>query len=460
MKSKMDRREFVKFVGLGASALTIPEYLLADTPADERPNIVFILTDDHRYDLLGCAEHPWVKTPNIDGLAREGVLFNNAFVTTSLCSPARASFLTGCYAHTHEVFRNDGKDPKSSIPTFPQLLQSSGYETAFIGKWHMADTDLPRSGFDRWVGFAAQGNYYGNDLNVDGKIVHATEYITDELTEYALRFIKKERKKPFMLYLSHKAIHAPQRPAKRHENLYSGIKIKSHKDPNDRLDNKPKWGPKARLGWDRQIRDCARTLASVDESVGRIIKTLETMKILDNTVIVFAGDNGFLYGEHGLWSKRSAYEESIRIPLIMRYPPAARTGTKCDQMVLNIDLAPTFLELAGVAIPATMQGQSWISILKGKPGRESFLYEFFHEDLYRYMQATAVGVRTKRWKYVTYPLADKTSGKFTTDEFYDLVNDPKELNNLINDPKYADIVKQMNKELESLKAKTNFRFPD
>jgi len=456
----MDRRKFLKAVGLGAVAVVLPERLFGGTTANKRPNLVFILTDDHRADFLGCAGHPWLKTPNVDRLAGEGVLFNNAFVTTSLCCPARASFLTGCYAHTHEVFRNDGKDPKPSIATFPKLLQSAGYETAFIGKWHMKDESSPRPGFDHWVGFSAQGNYYGNDLNVDGKIVRSEKYITDELTEYALRFIKKERKKPFMLYLSHKAIHAPQRPAKRHQDLYSDIKIESLKDPDDRLDNKPKWGPKARLGADRQIRNCARSLASVDESVGRITEALENMKIIDNTAIVFAGDNGFLYGEHGLWSKRSAYEESIGIPLVMRYPAVAAAGTKCDQMVLNIDVAPTFLELAGVAAPATMQGQSWVGVLKGQPGRQSFLYEFFHEDLYSYMQATVVGVRTKRWKYVTYPLADKTGGKFTTNELYDLQNDPKELNNLIANPDYADVIKQMNKQIETLKAETNFRFPD
>jgi len=460
MKSKMNRRKFLKTIGLGAVVTTLPERLFAETPANNRPNLIFILTDDQRADFLSCAGNPWLKTPNIDRLAGEGVLFNNAFVTTSLCSPSRASFLTGCYAHTHEVFRNDGKDPKPSIPTFPKLLQSSGYQTAFIGKWHMKDVNSPRPGFDHWVGFSAQGNYYGNDLNVDGKIVRTEKYITDELTEYALRFIKKEREKPFLLYLSHKAIHAPQRPAKRHESLYSDIKIESHRDPNDRLDNKPKWGPKVRLGSDRRIRNSARSLAAVDESVGRIIKALENMKILDNTVIVFAGDNGFMYGEHGLWNKCAAYEESIRIPLIMRYPAAAKAGTKCDQMVLNIDLAPTLLELAGVAAPVTMQGQSWVSLLKGQPGRESFLYEFFHEDLYSYMQTTVVGVRTNRWKYATYPLADKTSGKFTTDELYDLKNDPKELNNLIDNPDYADVVKRMNKKLESLKVETNFRFPD
>jgi arylsulfatase A-like enzyme len=263
-----------------------------------------------------------------------------------------------------------------------------------------------------------------------------------------------------MVYISHKAVHFPQQPAERHKNLYSDIKPELYNDPNDRLDKKPKWGAKVRLGWDRKILDRERTLSSVDDGVGRIVETLESMKILDDTVIIFAGDNGHLYGEHGLWDKRSAYEGSMRIPLVMRYPPAAKAGTKPDQMVLNIDVAPTLLEFAGIDIPANIQGQSWAGILKGQSGRESFLYEFFREDLDKYLRTTIIGVRTNKWKYLTYPLPIKKTGKFFTSELYDLENDPKELNNLIDDPKYAHVVEKMKKELENLKEKTAFRFPD
>ncbi|MCH7557437.1 MAG: sulfatase [Planctomycetes bacterium] len=452
---KYNRRDFLKSVGLGAASLSIPGCVVGGERAARRPNIIFILTDDQRYDAMSCAGHPWLKTPNMDRLAEEGVLFNNAFVTTSLCSPSRASFLTGCYAHTHEVFMNNGRDPNPSIPTFPQLLRKAGYQTAFIGKWHMARTNSPQPGFDHWVSFSGQGRYDKNKLNVDGEIVQSEVYITDELTNYAVRFLRRKHDRPFMLYLSHKAVHAPFKPAERHENLYSDIEIKSQHNPNDNLAAKPEWGRKMDKNWKSQIRDYMRSLVAVDESLGRVLETLEAENILDDTAIVFAGDNGYFHGEHGgMWDKRAAYEPSIRIPLLMRYPPLARPGARCDAMVLNIDLAPTLLELAGVGVPGTMQGQSWLGVIKGRPGRESFLYEYFQEVDRKYKRPTVLAVRTKQWKYVTYPLAGKL-----TDELYDMKNDPQELNNLIGNAGCADVVEQMKKELERLKRKTNFRFP-
>ncbi|MCH8119995.1 MAG: sulfatase [Planctomycetes bacterium] len=452
---KYNRRDFLKSVGLGAASLSIPGCVVGGERAARRPNIIFILTDDQRYDAMSCAGHPWLKTPNMDRLAEEGVLFNNAFVTTSLCSPSRASFLTGCYAHTHEVFMNNGRDPNPSIPTFPQLLRKAGYQTAFIGKWHMARTNSPQPGFDHWVSFSGQGRYDKNKLNVDGEIVQSEVYITDELTNYAVRFLRRKHDRPFMLYLSHKAVHAPFKPAERHENLYSDIEIKSQHNPNDNLAAKPEWGRKMDKNWKSQIRNYMRSLVAVDESLGRVLETLEAENILDDTAIVFAGDNGYFHGEHGgMWDKRAAYEPSIRIPLLMRYPPLARPGARCDAMVLNIDLAPTLLELAGVGVPGTMQGQSWLGVIKGRPGRESFLYEYFQEVDRKYKRPTVLAVRTKQWKYVTYPLAGKL-----TDELYDMKNDPQELNNLIGNAGCADVVEQMKKELERLKRKTNFRFP-
>jgi len=252
---KYNRRDFLKSVGLGVASLAMPGCVVGSERAARRANIVFILTDDQRYDVMSCAGHPWLKTPNMDRLAKEGVLFQNAFVTTSLCSPSRASFLTGCYAHTHEVFMNNGKYPNPSIPTFPQLLRKAGYQTAFIGKWHMGRPDSPRSGFDHWVSFSGQGRYDKNKLIVDGKTVRSEVYITDELTNYAVRFLKSKHNKPFMLYLSHKAVHAPFKPAKRHENLYSDIEIKSQHNPSDNLATKPEWGRKMDKNWKSQIRD-------------------------------------------------------------------------------------------------------------------------------------------------------------------------------------------------------------
>jgi len=458
MKSQINRRDFVKAVGLGAAALAINKISFGAPGGKNRPNLIFILTDDQRFDEMSCAGHPWLKTPNLDRLASEGVMFKNAFVTTSLCSPSRASFLTGCYTHTHGVFFNEDNDPDPNLPTFPQLIQRSGYETAFIGKWHMKMTDMPRKGFDHWVSFVGQGNYFGNDLNVDGKMVHTDNYITDELTDYALEFIKKKRNKPFMLYLSHKAIHGPQIPAKRHKHLYSDIKMKLYDDPEDNLATKPLWIKRVRAGWEKKMRNRKQTLAAVDEGLGQILDTLKKAGIGDDTAVVFASDNGHLSGEHGLWDKRTAYEESIRIPLIMRYPRIAKPGSTCEEMVLNIDLAPTFLQLAQVPVPRTIQGQSWLGVLKGKPGRKSFFYECFPADN-KYHRPNVLAVRTKRLKFITYPLPDVSTGRFLTRELYDLQNDPKELNNLVGNAKYMYDAREMAKQLERLKVQTGFRFP-
>jgi N-acetylglucosamine-6-sulfatase len=306
------------------------------------------------------------------------------------------------------------------------------------------------------VSFSGQGRYNKNKLNVNGQTVSSDTYITNELTNYAVRFLKKEHYKPFMLYLSHKAVHAPFTPAKRHANLYSDIEIKSRHNPKDNLNTKPKWGRKMDKNWKSQILNYYRSLIAVDESIGRVYKTLEQTGVLDNTVIIFAGDNGYFHGEHGgMWDKRAAYEPSMRIPLIMRYPPLVKTSTECEEMVLNIDLAPTILELASVPIPDTMQGQSWLSVLKGRPGRKSFLYEYFQETDRRFKRPTVIAVRTRQWKYVTYPL-DNT----LTSELYNLRTDPEELDNLVGNPEYADITEQMKKELTQLQKKTGFRYPE
>jgi N-acetylglucosamine-6-sulfatase len=454
-----NRRYFLKMIGIG-SMLPFQKHsaLFGRNTNDalkKKPNIIFILTDDQRYDAMSCAGHPWLKTPNMDRLATEGVLFKNAFVTTSLCSPSRGSFLTGCYAHTHEVFRNSGKDPSPSYKTFPQLLKMGGYETAFIGKWHMSREDSPRPGFNHWVSFSGQGRYYTNKINVDGKTVHSDTYITDELTNYVVRFLKKEHNKPFMLYLSHKAVHAPFTPAKRHANLYSDVEIESRHNPKDNLSTKPKWGRKMDKNWKSQIHNYYRSLVAVDESIGRIYKTLEQTNSLDNTVIIFAGDNGYFHGEHGdMWDKRAAYEPSMRIPLIMRYPRLVKAATLCEEMMLNIDLAPTILELAAVPVPDTMQGQSWLNVLNGRPGRKSFLYEYFQETDRRFKRPTVIAVRTKQWKYVTYPLDDSL-----TSELYSMRTDPDELNNLFGRSGYADITEQLKNELARLQKKTGFRYP-
>jgi len=447
------RRDFLKTIGLCAASVALPKRTFA--AGSNKPNIIFILTDDQRYDALSCRGHTFLKTPNMDRLAREGVLFENAFVTTSLCSPSRASFLTGCYAHTHGVFFNSQSDPDPSLPTFSQLLQKAGYETAYIGKWHMAATDEPRPGFDHWVSFKGQGSYRGNKFNIDGEDVRSQGYVTDDLTEYAINFINKDHKNPFLLFLSHKAVHAPFTPAERHNNLFSDIEIESRHNPADNLATKPKWGRKMDKNWRQQIRNYFQTLMAVDESLGRILKSLERNNMLDDTVLVFAGDNGYFHGEHGgMWDKRAAYEPSMRIPLLMRYPARVKAGIRCGQMVLNIDLAPTLLDLAGAAIPHKIQGQSWMKLLAGHAGRESFLYEYFGTSGDRFKRPTTIAIRKANWKYITYPLSN-----MHTHELYDLNNDPEELDNLSASSAHESVLRQLKVELARLQEKTNFRFP-
>ena len=446
------RRDILRWMAASAAGATLAA---AAEAKPRRPNILFILTDDQRWDALGCMGHPFLKTPNMDRLAKEGALFENAFVTTSLCSPSRASFLTGCYAHTHGVHANIGRDPDPKLPTFPQLLQKAGYATAFVGKWHMAAKDSPRPGFDHWVSFRGQGKYYNCTMNVDGKPHKATKYTADELADFAVAWLTKPRTKPFCLTLSHKAVHAPFSPAKRHATLYQDAEIKSHHQPNDRLDDKVPWGRKMPANWQSDVRSYHQALASVDENLGRVLKTLEELGVLDDTAIVFAGDNGYFHGEHGgLWDKRAAYEPAMRIPLLMRYPPLIKPGTRPKALALNIDLAPTLLELAGVAPPKTMQGRSWLPALAGRDeGRESFLYEYFREGDPRFNRPSTFAVRTRRWKYIEYPEHPKVI------ELYDIGRDPHELNNLAADPAHAVTLKTLRAEMARLKKQTGFRMP-
>jgi len=449
--------------------------------SDFRPNIVFILVDDLRWDELGCAGHPFVKTPNIDRIAGEGARFRNAFMTTPLCSPSRASFLTGQYAHTHGITDNVNRSAAShKLVTFPLLLHQSGYETAFIGKWHMGNDDTPRPGFDRWVSFKGQGTYLDPDINADGKDLKPGGYITDLLSGYAVEFIKRRHDKPFLVYLAHKAIHPEARqrddgsvdltdaerfiPAARHRDLYAGKKILRR--PNAmrapvgkpalerRIGNLPPLG--ANTGTpDDGVLGRLRTLMAVEESVGDIFRALQETGQLDKTVIVFASDNGYFYGEHGLSvERRLAYEESIRMPLLVRYPRLIKAGTVRDEMALNIDLAPTLLALAGVPVPSNVQGRSLVPLLKGErpQWRESFLIEYYSDRVFpRMLQMGYKALRTGRWKYIHYLELEGM------DEFYDLKTDPYEMKNLIDQPGAKKALDETKKEMERLLEETKAR---
>lgn len=443
-----------------------------------RPNIVFILIDDLRWDELGCVGHPFIKTPNIDRIAREGVLFRNAFMTTPLCSPSRASFLTGQYAHTHGITDNVDRSAAShQLVTFPLLLHQSGYETAFIGKWHMGNDDKPRRGFDRWVSFKGQGTYLDPDINEDGKSVKPSGYITDILNGYAVEFIRRRHDKPFLVYLAHKAIHPEVTqnndgsvnladaevfiPAERHKNLYSGMKIPRRPNysraPEDKpalqrhIGNLPPLGSVTATR-DETILGRQRSLMAIEEGVGEIVKALKETGQINNTVIVFTSDNGYFYGEHGLSvERRLAYEESIRMPLLMRYPKTIKAGATRDEFALNIDIAPTLLELAGVKAPITMHGRSLVPMLEGRrtAWRNSFLIEYYSDKVFpRISQMGYKAVRNRQWKYIHHIELEGM------DELYNLKTDPYEIKNMIHQPGAARALDQMKHEMKQLLANT------
>jgi N-acetylglucosamine-6-sulfatase len=443
-----------------------------------RPNFVVVLMDDARWDEIHCGGQPWVNTPNIDRIAREGAQFQNAFVTTPLCSPSRGCFLTGLYARTHGVTDNTDHSPLShKLDTFPRHLQSAGYETAFIGKWHMGVDDSPRPGFDHWVGFKGQGTYFDPEFNVNGKREKTRGYTTDLLADRAVEFLSRKRARPFLLYLPHKAVHPELTqnadgsvsdlngdkfiPAERHKNLYAGLPVPHRPSVGHGPDGKPALqrpikgypllGPQTGTA-DEIVRNRMRMMTGVDEGIGRMLDVLRKSGQLDQTVFIFTSDEGYFHGEHGLSiERRLAYEESIRIPLLIRYPGTAMAGAKPTEMALNIDLAPTILDLAGVPVPAHVQGKSLVPVLRGqaKGWRKSFLIEHASDNVFPRVEHLGYNcVRTASWKYIRY--TDLTG----MDELYDLQHDPYEMKNLATSAGAADALRDAQKELARLLKET------
>ena len=429
----MTRRSFV------AGTLAAPALLSQNA---RRRNIVFILTDDHRYNMIGAMGHPWLKTPQLDKALATGVHFQNAFVTSSLCSPSRASILTSQYMHSHRVL--DNFSPLNpSIPTFPQLLQKNGYRTAFLGKWHMGgDSDEPRPGFSHWVSFQGQGEYNDPTFNVNGNRRKTPGYVTDILTDEAERFIRQKSSTPFMLYLSHKAVHHPFQPPSRHRDLYNREPVpypETMAYKEERYERWPEWVKRRRytrhgvdgaMGqtstFDEFYRDYCKCLASIDESVGRVRTALEESGQLNDTLFVYMGDNGYMWGEHGLVDKRAMYEASIRVPMIAHCPDLFSGGKRERGMVLNLDIGPTFLEAAGIPAPATMQGRSLLPLLadRARDWRTEFLYEYEWERDFPYTP-TIAGLRTDRYSLMQY------YGLWDLDELYDVAKDPEQIRNLL-----------------------------
>jgi len=435
----------------------------------KRKNVIFILSDDHRYDAMSFMNfNDFLKTPNMDKMAKEGIHFKNAFVSTSLCSPSRASILTGMYAHQHGVVDNMSPVPEN-LTYFPQYLQKLGYETAFIGKWHMGEVKgdaSPRKGFDKWISFKGQGQYYNPELNIDGKTVKVKGYITDILTDYAIKWMKQKRDKPFFLYLSHKAVHALFKPAPEDKGIFENEKVPhpaSMANTPENYKEKPRWVREQRNSWhgvdymyygeydfDSFYKRYCETLESLDRNIGKIINYTEDANIADNTIIFYMGDNGFMFGEHGLIDKRQMYEESIRVPLLA-YSPKNIKPAVIDKMVLNIDIAPTILDIAGMKQkPKQMIGLSFYPLMKGEKTdwRKEFYYEYYWERAFP-QTPTTFGVRTDKYKYIFY------HGIWDTNELYDLENDPHEMHNLANNPKYKSLIDEMDKKLFNWLEETN-----
>jgi arylsulfatase A-like enzyme len=428
-------------------------------------NIVFVLLDDLRFDAMGFLT-PGLDTPNIDFLAQHGVYFPNAVVTTSLCSPSRATILTGRTTANHGIVDNNNSS-EEGLTFFPTYLQQAGYQTGFFGKWHMGNsTDAPRPGFNKWVSFKGQGTYFPTDaltpaqkakgevqmLNVDGKEVRRSGYITDELTDYALTWLKQERdpSKPFFLYLSHKAVHSDPLPSAKYADQYKDLDIKlpasmANTAANDR--GKPMWVRNQRNSWhgvdfpyhsDQDLREYVRqyyrTLSPVDDSLGRILAYLREANLDKNTLIVFYSDNGFLFGDHGLIDKRNAYEPSVRVPLVMYAPSLLPEGVTNTTRVRNLDMAPTFLAAADVAAPSQFEGRSFLDTASGAVTPAAwkapdFVYAYYWEWTFPHTPTT-FAIERGTTKYIQY------HGVWDIEELYDLSKDPDELNNLIDDPNW------------------------
>jgi len=455
---------------------------LACAAQSQHPNVLFILTDDQRWDCVSFNPRSTIYTPNLDRLGREGLYFANHFCTTSLCSPSRASIWTGLYPHIHGVVNNFTEYP-DALPTWPKLLQKAGYRTAYIGKYHMGeDNDDVRPGFDYFVTHRGQGKYWDTEFRINGgerKVIPG--YYTTVVTELGLDWLRKIRAtndgRPWLLIIGHKAPHSFYYPEPKYEHAFDYVNVAYpasafHLHDNDSwyrerlttwhgiygplFDYRKKWPDNSREAMQdfaRMVRAYWATLLSVDDSVGAFLDYLKETGELDRTMIIFTSDNGLLNGEQGMIDKRTAHEPSIRIPLLVRYPgltPVDRPRV-IYQMTLTVDFAPTIAEVCGLSWPFPTQGKSWKKIAQGEDDptwRKSFVYMYNYEKQFPYTPNIRA-VRTAEWKYIRYPHGDGGPDRRRADLFH-LKNDPDEMYNLIDDPQYADIKHSLEQELERL----------
>jgi N-acetylglucosamine-6-sulfatase len=448
----------------------------------KRPNVLFILTDDQRADAIGLGGSRHLKTPYIDRLGKEGVHFRNAFCTTSLCSPSRASILSGMYAHAHGVTNNFTEYP-TGFRSFPMALQADGYDTAYVGKWHMGeDNDEPRPGFNWFVTHKGQGKYFDNEFNFNGQKREVVKgYYTHVVTDMAEEWLARPRgDRPWMLMVGHKAPHSFYLPEPKYEKAFENVRI-PYPETAFMLDDKPAWirerlytwhgiygplfewrktfpddRPEAVKDFEAMTRAYWGTLISVDDSVGRLYELLKKRGELENTIFVYTSDNGILNGEHGMVDKRTMHEPSIRIPLVVRYPrlsPVDKPKT-IDAQILTVDMAPTLLELCGAPPLENIHGQSCVKLVReGDPNwRRAWFYHYNYEKQFPYTPNVR-GIRTDAWKFVHYPHGDGGPDRHKA-ELYNVEFDRDERYNLIDDPKYASVAARLRTELARLMAAT------
>jgi arylsulfatase A-like enzyme len=495
----MRRREFIRSAGLASLAVPLAGCGAAARRSARRPNILFIMADDHASRAIGSYAGRLNRTPGIDRLARQGARFDNCFCTNGICAPSRAVILTGKHSHLNGVRDNSVAFDGSQV-TFPKLLRAAGYETALLGKWHLKSDP---TGFDYWNILPDQGDYYNPDLIEMGVRKRRPGYVTDLLTDLAVDFLSSRRDsaKPFLLMLHHKAPHRNWQPAERHLTLYDGAdfpepptlfddyatRSRAAREqemtireamtldsdlklgpPPDRLDDaqkaawekafgprreefkrlKPKGDALVRWKFRCYLRDYLATIAAVDEGVGRVLDTLDKTGLAENTLVAYTSDQGFFLGEHGWFDKRFMYEEALRMPLLMRLPGMIGPGSVVEGMVSNLDFAPTFLDLASTRRPAPMQGRSFLPLLQGKhpAGWPEAVYYHYYEFPAVHMAKRHYGIRTKRYKLIHF--------YYDIDawELYDLERDPQEVRNVIDDPSYAGVRRRLEAELVRLQA--------
>lgn len=454
-----------------------------------QPNILFIMSDDHAAHAMSCYGSRINQTPNIDRIANEGIRFDDCFCTNSICSPSRAAILTGKYNHLNGVKSiEDHLDGRQM--TFPKLLQQAGYQTAIVGKWHLGHSgNADPTGFDYWTVVPGQGEYHNPVfIEMDGERRRYEGYATDLITDFCLDWLdRRDESRPFMMMCHHKAPHRPWQPDAKHAHLYEDIdipepetfhddyatraqaaveatmRIDRHMRDETDLKGSPPAGltPLEEKKWryQRYIKDYLRCVASVDDNVGRMLDYLDEHGLTENTIVIYTSDQGFFLGDHGWYDKRFMYEESLRMPFVMRFPREIKAGSRTSAMTLNVDFPSTFLDYAGVSAPADMQGRSLRPIVRGEvpaDWRTSMYYRYWmHLDMPHNVYSH-YGIRTLRYKLIYYYAeALGTSGSRNENrppewELFDLETDPYELNNVYKHPDYADIVQSLKTELREL----------